>query len=261
MNVFICMKQVPETPSVEIQEQSGTVVRGKGKPVINPSDLYALEEGVRLKEAHGCRVSVITMGPPEAEESLREALALGIDQAYLLCDSQFDGSDTLATAYVLSRAVHKIGEPGTIICGRQSTDGSTGQVAAQLAQWLDMPFAALVNRIEEVSEDRIKLRRLDDEGYRTVEMSLPGVISVVKEINEPRLPSLRGLMQSKKAKIPVWTAADLKVDPARIGSKGSPTRISSAFFPDRTRQAELLQGAPASQVDQLIDRLRSAGAI
>jgi len=261
MNVIVCIKQVPETASVEIQAQSGTVVRAKGKPIINPFDMYALEEGVRLKEGHGCKVSVLTMGPPEAEESLREALALGIDQAFLLSDPRFDGSDTLATSHALSRAIQMIGDPGIIICGRQSTDGSTGQVAPQLAEWLGMPFVASVNKIEEVAAGHLKLRRMDDEGHRIVEMSLPGVISVVKEINEPRLPSLRGLMQSKKAKIPVWTAADVELDPAKVGLNGSATRISSAFFPDRNQKAELIEGDAAGQVDQLIEKLRSAGAI
>ncbi len=173
-------------------------------------------------------------------------------------DPAFEGSDTWATAHILSLAIRKLGQPDLIICGRQTIDGETGQVGPELAEMLGMPFVSCVSRIEGVAEGRVKMQRMADEGHHIVEMQLPGVISVVKEINVPRLPSLRGLMQAKKASIAVWNSQELGADPARVGSKGSPLRTVRVTRPQRSAQREMLQGSPESQVDQLVEKLRQS---
>lgn len=262
MNVVVCIKQVPSSPKIEIDAKAGTLLRVEGERIINPFDMYALEEGIRLKERYGGNVTAVTMGPPEAEAVLREALALGIDDAILLSDPAFEDSDQLATSCILARAIGKLGQPDLIICGRQTTDGDSGQVPPQLAEWLQLPFVSYVSKIEDVAAERMTVQRLVDEGHQVVEMTLPGVINVVKEINVPRLPSLRGLMQSKKAQVPTWTAKDLNLDVSRVGPQGSPTRVAQVLFPSRREtQGELLQGSPDSQVDQLLERLRQAKTI
>jgi electron transfer flavoprotein beta subunit len=256
IRVVVCIKQVPGTTEVKIDPQSNTLVKEGMECIVNPLDMYALEEGLRLKERYEGKVTALSMGPPQAAEALREAIALGVDEALLLSDPAFEGSDTLATSYILAKAISKLGQFDLIICGRQTMDSDTGQVAPQLAEQLRLPFVAYVSQIEEIKEEYMQVQRMVEEGHQVMEMPLPGVISVVKEINVPRLPSLRGLMKSKQAKIPVWTAQELGIDMNKVGLSGSPTRIIKLFHPQRARGGELLQGSPESQVEQLMERLR-----
>jgi len=255
MKVVVCIKQVSETTKAKIDPQKNTVV-WEGEGIVNPFDTYALEEGIRIKEQYGGKVTAISMGLPQAENILREAVALGADEAILLSDSVFDGSDTLATSYILSKAIAKLGEFDIVICGRQAIDGDTGQVAPQLAEQLGIPFVSYVSKIEEIKEGYIQMQRMVEEGYQVVEMPLPGAITVVKEINVPRLPPLRGLMMSKKAVIPTWNAQELGVDMDKVGLSGSPTRVTRLFDPPKAGGGELLQGDPESQVDQLVEKLQ-----
>jgi len=256
MNVVVCIKQVPETTEVKIDPQTNTVVREGMENIINPLDMYALEEGIHIKEQHEGKVTAISMGPPQAEEALREATALGVDEVILLSDPAFDGSDTWATSYILAKAINKLGEFDIVICGRQTMDADTGQVAPQLAESLGLPFVSYVSKIEEIKEGYMRVQRMVEEGHQIVEMPLPGVISVVKEINVPRLPSLRGLMKSKTVEIPVWTAQELGVDMNKVGLSGSPTQVIKLFHPQRTGHGEMLQGSPERQVDQLVEKLQ-----
>ena len=258
MNIVVCLKQVPGTTKAEINPQTNTLIRQGIENVINPFDAYALEEGVRLKERYGGKVTAISMGPPHAEEMLREAISVGADEAILLSDSAFAGADTLATSYTLTQAIDKLGQYDIIICGRQTIDGDTGQVGPELAELLGIPFVAYVNRTEEMSNKAIRVKRMVEDGHEVIEAPLPAVITVVKEINTPRLPSLRGLAKAKGAAIPVWTAQELGTDKNMIGLAGSPTRVIKVFFPQRVRHAEMLQGEPESQVESLIDKLRNA---
>lgn len=258
MNIAVCLKQVPGKFKIEIDHQTGTLVKKGTDNIINPFDTNALEEALRLKEKHGGKVSAISMGPSEVKESLKEAIAVGADEAILLSDPAFDGSDTWATSHVLSLGIRKLGKPEMIICGKQTIDGETGQVGPELAEMLGLPFVSCVTKIEELAEGHVKMQRMAEEGHHVVEMQLPGVISVVKEINVPRLPSLRGLMQAKKATITVWNAQELGVDVARVGSNGSPARLVRVSRPQRSGQRELLQGSVESQVEQLIAKLREA---
>jgi len=262
MNVVVCIKQVPgPTTKIRIDEQTNSVVWEGDERILNPLDMYALEEGIRIKEQYGGKVTTISMGSSRAEEALREAISLGADETVLLNDPVFNGSDTLATSYTLSKAITKLGEFDIIICGRQTIDSDTGHVAPQLAEQLGIPFISCVSKIEEIKEEYIRLQRMVDEGHQRIEMHLPGVISVVKEINVPRLPPLRGLMNSKKAVIPVWNAQELGIDVEKVGLSGSPTQIIRLFFPPKAGGGEMIQGDPESQIEQLIGKLREANII
>ena len=258
MNIIVCLKQVPGTTAVKINPETNSLIREGIENIINPFDTYALEEGVRLREKHGGKVTVITMGPPQAELALREAISLGADEVILLSDRAFAVADTWATAYTLSRAVVKLADYDLIICGRQTIDGDTGQVGPELAEMLDMPFVAYVSNIEEIKESYLRVRRMVEEGHEVIETTLPAVITVAKEINVPRLPSLRGKMQSKSAAITTWTINDLDVVENMVGLAGSSTQVIKIFFPEMVSQAEILQGDLESRVDTLIERLKKA---
>lgn len=261
MNVIVCLKQVPGTTRVEVDPQTNTLIRQGIENIVNPFDTYALEEGVRLKERYGGRVTAISMGPPQAEAVLREAIAVGADEAILLSDTAFAGADTWATAYTLARAVEKLGQYDIVICGRQTIDGDTGQVGPELAEILGTSFVAYVSQIEEINNGRMRIRRLMGERYEVIEALLPTVLTVVKEINVPRLPSLRGLARAKSAVIPVWNAQELDVDESMIGLAGSATRVIKIFFPQRSQSGEVLGGDLASQVGYVVDKLRDGRII
>jgi electron transfer flavoprotein beta subunit len=201
------------------------------------------------------------MGPPQAEEALREALSLGADDAVLLSDRAFAGADTWATAYTLSRAITRLGQYDIIICGRQTIVGDTGQVGPELAEMLEIPFIAYVSQIEEMADRQIRVRRMVEDGHEVIEANLPAVITVVKEINVPRLPSLRGIARAKSASIPVWNAVELGADLEMVGLAGSCTRVIKVFFPQRVCQAEILTGDLETQVTGLISKLKDASLI
>jgi electron transfer flavoprotein beta subunit len=255
MNIIVCIKQVPGTTEIKIDPKTNTLVREGVKAIVNPFDTYALEEGVRLKERYGGKVTVITMGPPQAEEALRETISLGADEAVLLSDRAFAGSDTWATSYVLSKAVAKIENYDIIICGRQTLDGDTGQVGPELSEMLKIPFVSYMSKVEEIKDKYIRVQRMIEEGHEVIETTLPAVITVVKEINVPRLPSLRGSMKAKTAKIPVWTAADIGAEPDKAGIPGSPTRVVKIFYPKRTHKSEIFHGTVEEQIEKLIEKL------
>jgi electron transfer flavoprotein beta subunit len=261
MNVVVCLKQVPGTTKVKINPETNTLIRQGIENIINPFDTYALEEGVRLKERFGGRVTAISMGPPQAEAVLREAISLGADEAILLSDKTFAGADTWATAYTLASAVNKLGQYDLIICGRQTLDGDTGQVGPELAEMLNVPLVAYVSRVEEVADGQMRVQRLVEDGHEVIGTPLPAVISVVKEINVPRLPSLRGIAKSKSAVIPVWTVQNLGVDQSMVGLAGSFTKVIKIFFPQRICQGEIFQGELENQVECLVGKLRDAGLV
>ena len=261
MNIVVCLKQVPGTTDVKIDPETNTLVRQGIKNIINPFDTYALEEGVRIKERCGGKVTVISMGPPQAEEMLKEAISQGADEAILLSDSAFAGADTWATAYTLAAAINKLGQYDIIICGRQTLDGDTGQVGPELAEMLGIPFVAYVSQIEEIADGQIQVRRMIDEGHEVIQAPLPAIITVTKEINVPRLPSLRGLARSQSTVIPVWTVQELGVDPSRVGLSGSFTRVIKVFSPQRTYQAEIFQGELEGQVECLVGKLKDVGLV
>jgi len=259
MNIVVCLKQVPGTTEVKIDPQTNTLIRQGIENIINPFDTYAIEEAVRLKEKHGGKVTVITMGPPQADAALREAVSLGADEAILLSDRAFAGADTWATAYTLSQALVKIKDYDLVICGRQTIDGDTGQVGPEMAEMLEIPFIAYVSNIEEIKDKYLRVKRMVEEGHEVIEATLPAVITVAKEINVPRLPSLRGIMKSKSAAIQTWGIKELGVDAGKVGLAGSSTQVIKVFFPQRITKAEILEGTLEERVDKLVDRLKKAG--
>jgi electron transfer flavoprotein beta subunit len=261
MNIVVCLKQVPGTTEVKIDPNTNTLIRQGIQNVINPFDTYALEEAVRLKEKHGGKVTVITMGPPQADAALREAVSLGADEVILLSDRAFAGADTWATANTLAKAILKIGQTDLIICGRQTIDGDTGQVGPEMAEMLNIPFVAYVSKIEEVKEKYLRVTRAIEDGHEVLETTLPAVITVAKEINVPRLPSLRGIIKSKSAVITTWGINELGVDANTVGLAGSSTQVVKIFFPQRVSKAEVLTGDAAAQVDKLVEKLKAANLI
>jgi len=261
MNVVVCLKQVPGTTQVKIDPQTNTLIRQGIENIINPFDTYAIEEGVRLRERTGGKVTAISMGPPQAETALREAISLGADEGILLSDPAFAGADTWATSYTISAALRKLGQYDLVICGRQTLDGDTGQVGPQLAEMLALPFIAYVSQIEEIADGSLRVQRMVEDGYEVIESPLPAVVTVVKEINTPRLPSLRGIARSKSATIPVWGAKELNTDPGRVGLAGSFTQVIRIFSPQRVCQGEIFQGEAEEQVDCLVNRLKDDGLL
>ncbi|MCL4515480.1 MAG: electron transfer flavoprotein subunit beta/FixA family protein [Firmicutes bacterium] len=261
MNIVVCIKQVPDTTEVKINPQTNTLMREGVPSIINPFDMYAIEEGLRLRERFGGRVTLLTMGPPQAKDALREALGLGADAAVLLSDRAFAGADTLATSTTLAKGVEKVGNVDLVICGKQAADGDTAQVGPGTAERLGWPHTSFVRKIHEVAGGSIKLERMTETGYEVVEMRLPAVITVVKEINEPRLPSLKGQIRAKSAEIPAWTAADLGATPEQLGLSGSPTQVVRIFTPERRSGGKILEGSLAEQLDFLVARLRETKAV
>ncbi|MEW6002803.1 MAG: electron transfer flavoprotein subunit beta/FixA family protein [Nitrospirota bacterium] len=255
MNIIICIKQVPDTAEVKINPETGTLIREGVPSIINPFDLHAIEAGLQIKEKVGGRVSVLTMGPPQAENALREALSMGADEAILLTDRVFAGSDTWATSYTLSKAISKIGAD-IIICGKQAIDGDTAQVGPEMAEFLNIPHVSYIRKIEEITENSIRLQRLMDEGYDIVESTLPVLLTVVKELNEPRLPSLRGKMAARNAEIKKWGPPDIGADENNLGLRGSPTQVKNIFAPEARSEKRILEGRPEEQVDALIQELK-----
>ncbi len=255
MQVVVCIKQVPDTANVRIDPVTHTLIREGVPAVVNPFDLYAIEEGLRVREKTGGKVTVLTMGPRQAEAALREALSMGVDQAVLLSDRAFAGSDTWATSFVLAAAIRKVGAVDLVICGKQASDGDTGQVGPGLAAHLDFPQITYVRKIEALESGRLVAQRLLETGYEVIEASLPCVITVVKEINEPRLPSLKGKLAARQATIPVWTAADVDLGGVPVGLEGSPTRVVRIFSPEPRQAGEILSGDPRDVAERLAEKL------
>ena len=258
MNIVVCIKQVPETTEVKINPETNTLVREGVSSIVNPFDMYAIEEAVRLKEQHGGKTIVLTMGPPQADMALREALSLGIDEAIHLTDKAFAGSDTWATSLVLARAIEKMGDVDLVICGKQASDGDTAQVGPGIATHLNFPQATYVRKIDTVDFDRkwITVERLLEDGYEVLEVKLPCLITVVKEINEPRMPSLRGKLRAKGQEITVWKYKDLSVPEKDVGLEGSPTQVVKIFTPPPREKGLIFEGEPQEIVDKVTDQLK-----
>jgi len=256
VNIVVCIKQVPNTTQVRINPETNTLIREGVESVINPFDTYAFEEGVRLREKFGGKVTVVTMGPPQAETALREALSVGCDEAILVSDRRFAGSDTWATSYVLSQTVKKVGNVDVVLCGKQASDGDTAQVGPGVSTFLNIPQVTYVKKIEEIKENTARVERMTEEGFEIIETPLPCLFTVVKEINEPRLPSLKGKMKAKKAEILKWNAEDLNCDFENLGLDGSPTRVVKIFTPPPRESGVILEGDTQEIVDKLVAELK-----
>lgn len=256
MNIIVCIKQVPDTTNVRINPETNTLIREGVAAIINPFDMYAIEEAVRLKEKFGGKVTALTMGPPQAEAALREAVSLGVDEGILLSDRAFAGSDTWATSYTLAGAIRKIGAFDVILCGKQASDGDTAQVGPGIATHLDIPQVTYVKKIEHADESMMKVERMMEEGYEVIEAPLPVLLTVVKEINEPRIPSLKGMMRAKSASITKWSQSELALDPQKIGLCGSPTQVVKIFAPPARTGGQMLEGEIPEIAERLTELLK-----
>ena len=239
MRIIVPVKQVPETKAVKMDEQTGTIIRQGVTSIVNPLYLYAIEAALTLKARHGAEVIAISMGPPQAAVALRESLAMGIDRAVLISDRAYAGSDTWATARILAAAVRHLGCADLIICGERATDGDTGQVGPELAAALGLPALTYLNRFD-VKGNEFQAGRMVETGIEELAGKFPVLITVVKEISEPRLPTLDGKIRARKTDIQVLTQSELQIDPDEIGLKGSPTSVVKIFRPKITRQCRLV---------------------
>lgn len=260
-HVVVLIKHVPDIEKVRFDIETGRIDRSSAPGEINPFDLNAIEVAVQLKEKFGGTVTAISMGPPQAESSLRDAIARGVDRAILLTDHRFAGADTLATSYTLASAVRKIGRYDLIVCGEKTVDGDTGQVGPEVAEHLGIPHVAYVCEIREVYRDRLLV--VSDMGDKfLIEVRFPALITVTKDINTPRLPSLRDILKARKAKIEVWDADALSgfIDMSRIGLLGSRTQVFKIVIPsEEHRRGVILRGTDS--ISKLVEALRMEGLI
>jgi electron transfer flavoprotein beta subunit len=261
MNIAVCVKQVPDTSEVKIDPETGTMKREGVPSILNPFDSYAVEEAIRIKEKSGGKVTAITMGPPQAAEALRHVVAMGADEVMLLSDRAFAGADTWATSYTLGLGLKKLDGLDLVICGKQAIDGDTAQVGPGVAENLGIPFVAYVRKVLQVGDGRMKVERLIEDGYEVVEVGLPAVITVVKEINTPRLPSLKGKMKAKGIEVKPLDASALGAVQENIGLAGSPTKVVKVFTPPPKGKRELIEGTPEEQAAKVVERLREIKAI
>ncbi len=252
MKIVVCIKQVPDTAEVRINPETNTLIRDGVPSIINPYDLHALEAALMIKDERDAYVSVLTMGPPQAEDALKNAVAMGADDAILLSDRAFAGSDTWATSYTLANGIKKIGFD-LIICGKQAIDGDTAQVGPGIAEVLNIPHIAYVGKIDKINENRITVHRLMDDSYDVVEADFPVLLTVVKELNIPRLPSLKGKMRAKKIQVRRLSNEDMDLEKHNIGLPGSPTQVKNIFAPEANKDRKIIEGNTDEQVSELIE--------
>jgi electron transfer flavoprotein beta subunit len=269
LRIVACIKQVPDTTQVRIDPVTNTLIREGVPSIINPFDVHAIEEAMRLKERYGGTAIMLCMGPPWADEALRKALSWGVDEAVLLTDRALAGSDTLATSAALAAAIRKLGEEQPVdiaICGKQTIDGDTAQVGPGIAARLGYTQLTYVDRVESVDLDarRIRVRRMLEGAREIVEGPLPALLTVVKEINQPRYASLPDLVRGLRARIPVWHVKDIGLGEDEVGLKGSPTQVRRIFPPPRRGAGEMIAGAledPHKAAADVIDKLIESGHI
>lgn len=261
--IIVCVKCVPDPKagSPSIDPVSLRLKRLEAPLVINPLDRHAIEEALRLKKSLGGTVVCISMGPPAAEQVMKECLALGADEAFLLSDRIFAGADTLATARCLAAGIKKLGEYRCVLSGAESSDGSTGQVPAQLAEIVGIPFVSRVCAVEAGADEKWLLTCKSEEETLVLEMALPGMVSVGREINKPAGVNFMGIMKARSKQVTCWKAADLGLLPAEVGEDGSPTRTVGMKVLEQGRQATMLEGTPAEMAGSLIRMLYARGVL
>ncbi len=265
MNIVVCTKQVPDTAATLKVDDRSNVSWGDAPLVINPWDEYAIEEAIRLKEKHNGKVTVLSIGPEQAKEALKQAVAMGCDEAVLVWDGSIDGSDTLATSYILAQAIKKLGEVDVVFFGKQAIDGDTGMVQGGTARRLSWPLLSFVSKIDELDPNAktITVERLLEQGRQKVASKLPAVITVVKEINEPRYPSFMNIRKASKLQIPIWDAASIGADASKVGRSNAATQwIKIMPLPDRSGSVEMIGGdSPQAIASALADKLMAEKVI
>jgi electron transfer flavoprotein beta subunit len=266
LRIFVCVKPVPDPrywDRIALNPDTGTLRRVGIPSVINPLDKHAVEAGLQAKAgaSAGGEVTILSMAPPDALGTLRQALAMGADRALLLTDRAFAGADTLATSYVLATAIEKLGGADLILCGAHTVDGSTGQVGPQVAEFLGITQVTNVSRIGTVDDNQVRVEARMGRHRLTIAAELPVLLTVSKEVNSPRYVSLAGLLDAEEKEVLQWAADDLGADRSRIGAAGSPTQLESLFVVETGRRGEILPGTPAESAKLLVEKLRAAGVL
>ncbi len=258
MDIVVLIKQVPDSSEVKLDPKTGHLLREGIGAIMNPDDRHALEAAVRLKEAHGGRIVVLSMGPAQAIDVVSEAIGMGADEAILLSDSAFAGADTWATSSTLGKAIEKIGKYDLIICGRQAIDGDTAQIGPQVAEYLGLPQVTYVFDIEAVTNGTVVVKKRLEDGYEKVQCDLPALLTVIAEVNRTRYPAIGNLIDAcgEQAPIRIWNAADIGVMTCDVGLAGSLTHVIRTFAPKGGRQAQMLEGDTGTVVRTLLEKLR-----
>ncbi len=260
MNIVVCIKQVPDTEEVRINPKTNNLDREGVRSIMNPYDKNALEEGIRLKEQHGGTITVMSMGPPQAEDVLREALAMGADEAILLSDRAFAGADTFSTTYVLAEAIKNLnGGFDLILCGKHAVDADTGQVGPGLAERLGIAQITFVEGVE--IEGKVRAKRKVEEGFEIVESGMPVLLTVTEKINQPRYPKPVDIMKAARKKLTIWNAETLGIAQENAGQAGSPTVVGRLFTPQPKGKAEMFEGEPEEVCERLLAKLKSEKVI
>jgi electron transfer flavoprotein beta subunit len=254
LDIFVAIKQVPDTDKVKINPETGTMIREGVDSIVNPLDLYAIEVAMRLKEQHGGKITAFTMGPLGAEKALKEAIAMGCDAGALITDRAFSGSDTWATSCVLSHAVAAMGHYDMILVGERARMAIRDSRPLSGA-WLGIPILTYIGSLEVYGSTKVTARRLVEEGYQKVEADLPCLVTVVKEIATPRLPTLRGKKFARQTGLTLYSAADLHIDSSCVGLKGSPTKVAKIFYPKVTRGGKVVRALNGADVEAAVDKL------
>jgi len=254
MNIVVCLKQVPDTTEVRIDPKTGTLIREGVPSIINPDDKNALEEALVLKEQYGAKITLISMGPPQAEKALREALAMGADEAVLITDRAFAGADTLATSRALAAAIEKI--PYDIVfAGRQAIDGDTAQVGPEIAEHLNLPQITYVEKVK-VEGEELKVRRSLEDGYETIRVKMPVLLTAIKELNQPRYMNVKYIYEAFNKEIKIWNANDIDVDKSLLGLAGSPTKVRKSATKEAKGQGELVNKPVKEAVEYAVSKLK-----
>ncbi len=256
MKILVCVKQVPDTNEVRIDPVKGTLIREGVPSILNPDDANALEAALRIKDKDpGTTVAVISMGPPQASYMLRECLAMGADEAYLLSDREFGGADTCATSTTLAAGIRKVGDVDLVFAGRQAIDGDTAQVGPQLAQRLGLPVVTYVQDIR-LEDGKAVVQRQMEDGYEVVEVKTPCLLTAVKELNEPRYMTVFRIVDTANQEIVVWNHEDVGLDPQECGLSASPTQVFRSFTPEPKGKGEMLSGTVTEMAAALVGRFR-----
>ena len=259
MNIIVCIKQVPNTNEVKINQETGTLIREGVESIINPDDKNAIEEALSLKAQTGGTVTIVSMGPPQAKGALKEALAMGADEAYLLSDRAFGGSDTWATATIIAAALEKIGNYDIVFCGRQAIDGDTAQVGPEIAEFLNIPQITYAKNVTVVDEHTLEVTRYTEAADVVLKVATPCLLTAIKELNTPRFPSVQRILDVYDGPddiIKFITFYDLEIDPTQIGLKGSPTNVHRSFVPVKDKHSELIDGLNEKEkAGTLVDKL------
>ena len=258
MNIIVLVKQVPNTTEVKLDPKTGNLIREGIESIINPDDRHALEAAVKLRQERGGKITVLSMGPPQAVDAVSEAMGMGADEGVLLTDRAFAGADTWATSTTLGMAIRTIGEFDLILCGRQAIDGDTAQIGPQLAEYLGVPQVSYVFDIEEVQKASITVKRRLEDGFERIRCTLPALLTVIGELNRPRYPRVDQLIDAcrENARVRVWNAADIGAQSRDMGLDGSLTNVIKTFAPKFQRQGEILQGDAKTAVKTLVGKMR-----